>query len=119
MVSCVLANLCTILVGKEGVVDPAHGAHTPLLEGDCNVWKVLRQNQAREAFRWRFRAVLLSQMLDAFNLSVFRVAGWVREPSRLGPVERLSGHVARLAGLDQPANVPDGGDFMASDHENQ
>lgn len=59
-VSCVLANLCTLLVGKEsggasrgGANSQSHShqhpegdVHTPLLEGECRAWKVVRQNQA-------------------------------------------------------------------------
>lgn len=58
-VSCVLANLCTLLVGKESSFTSREGAdsqslshqhagdvHTPLLEGECRAWKVVKQNQA-------------------------------------------------------------------------
>ena len=62
MLSCLLANLCTMLVGKEGDVDCAQAAHTPLLEGRGSVWKVLRQNQV---------------LLSAYLVTLLAWLGWI------------------------------------------
>ena len=104
-VSCVLANLCTLLVGKETATllersqspEPVReeGAHTPLLEGECRVWKVLRQNQALGTAY----LVTLLAWLGWISLQMYQTEFVAKEVFQGSPDERSLENKAYVEGV--------------------